>query len=106
MMVGNSSSGIVEAASFKIPVVNIGDRQKGRFRPGNVIDTGNSTEEIVTGIKKALSSEFVQSVSSVINPHDKYGDGKNSYRIKTRLKNMELTQEIIKKEFFDVNFEI
>jgi UDP-hydrolysing UDP-N-acetyl-D-glucosamine 2-epimerase len=54
-MVGNSSSGIIEAASFRLPVVNIGIRQAGRVRSANIIDVGNSREEIWRGIEKALS---------------------------------------------------
>ena len=65
-MVGNSSSGIIEAASFKLPVVNIGIRQAGRMRAKNVIDVGNSKEEIVAGITRALRSQF----SSLAQRHD------------------------------------
>ena len=58
LMLGNGSSGIVEAASFKLPVVNIGSRQSGKFKPKNVIDTGYHYKEIHNGIKKALSKSF------------------------------------------------
>ena len=57
-MIGNSSSGIVEAATFKLPVVNIGSRQKGKLKPKNVIDTGYHHKEILKAIKKALSKGF------------------------------------------------
>ena len=47
LMLGNSSSGIVEAASFKLLVVNIGSRQSGKFKPKNVIDTGITTKKFI-----------------------------------------------------------
>ena len=58
MIVGNSSSGIVEAASFKTPAINIGTRQKGKYKPINVIDTGYKSKEILKGIKLAQSKNF------------------------------------------------
>ena len=58
MVIGNSSSGILEVPWFRIPTVNIGDRQAGRTRHDSVIDTGYSESDIVTGIQKALSPEF------------------------------------------------
>ena len=57
-MIGNSSSGLTEAPSFKMPVVNIGERQKGRIKAANVIDTGYDTGEILDGIRRANSSGF------------------------------------------------
>ncbi|NQT32340.1 MAG: UDP-N-acetylglucosamine 2-epimerase (hydrolyzing) [Candidatus Omnitrophica bacterium] len=98
LMIGNSSSGIVEAPSLKLPVVNIGDRQKGRIKPGNVIDCGYSSREIKKAVKKALSSTFIGSLAKLKNP---YGKGNVSVRIKDRLKKVKLGEELIKKEFFD-----
>lgn len=71
-MVGNSSSGIIEAASFGLPVLNIGNRQKGRIRGDNVVDVGYSKEEIFTGLKKVLSPDFRKSLANIRNP---YGNG-------------------------------
>jgi GDP/UDP-N,N'-diacetylbacillosamine 2-epimerase (hydrolysing) len=97
-MVGNSSSGITEAASFQLPVVNIGSRQAGRVRARNVIDVENSDDEIVQGIAKAVSPEFRQSLASIQNP---YGDGHAAERIVSVLKSVELGQELLIKKFAD-----
>lgn len=98
LMIGNSSSGIVEAPSFGIPVVNIGDRQRGRVKAGNIIDSGNSKQSIVNAIQKALSPAFQAKSKKVKNP---YGDG-NSVRqvIKILFRYKKLSS--IKKQFFDL----
>ena len=89
VMVGNSSSGIMEAASFKLPVVNIGTRQEGRIKPRNVIDCGYSTEEIKTAVRKALSENFRRGLKDLVNP---YGDGKASDRIVSVLAKVDLSK--------------
>ena len=71
-MVGNSSSGIMEAASFALPVVNVGMRQQGRERARNVIDAPAETAAILAAITQALSPEFRESLRGMANP---YGDG-------------------------------
>lgn len=96
-MVGNSSSGIIEAASFRLPVVNIGTRQAGRVRPLNVIDVDYETVEIIAGIKKALSEPFRATLSNLANP---YGDGKASERIVNSLKEINLTK-LRNKRFYE-----
>lgn len=68
-MVGNSSSGILEAASFKLPVVNIGTRQLGRCRSRNVIDCGYGHEEIGRALRKALDGEFRRGLLDLANPY-------------------------------------
>jgi len=98
-MVGNSSSGIIEAPSFRLPVVNIGTRQGGRVRAKNVIDVGCNQSEIVRGIKNALSHEFRSRLREVINPH---GDGRASEIIVRRLKEVALNDELIIKRFADI----
>ncbi|HKC62901.1 MAG TPA: UDP-N-acetylglucosamine 2-epimerase [Pyrinomonadaceae bacterium] len=98
-MVGNSSSGIIEAASFKLPVVNIGTRQKGRERGANVIDVGYGREEILEAIKRACSDEFSSGLSQMTNP---YGDGAAAERIVRRLKEVALTEHLLVKQFYDV----
>jgi len=98
-LVGNSSSGIHEAATFKIPVVNIGTRQQGRERPGNVIDVGYSNKEIRKGLEKALyDSSFRKVVSKVKNP---YGDGRSAQRIIKILKRLDFSNIPIQKRFVD-----
>ena len=71
-LVGNSSSGIMEAASFALPVVNVGMRQQGRERARNIIDTAAESGAIVAGIKRALEPEFRASLRGMSNP---YGNG-------------------------------
>lgn len=97
-MVGNSSSGIIEAASFKLPVVNVGTRQQGRTRAKNVIDVGYGRAEIVAGIRKALSPEFHASLADLVNP---YGDGHAAERIVQRLKEVELDDRLLIKRFYE-----
>ena len=78
-LVGNSSSGIIEAPSFGVPVVNIGTRQTGRERAQNIVDVGYDTQEIRTAIAKALyDTSFRNTVKGCENP---YGDGHASERI-------------------------
>ena len=86
LLIGNTSSGIIEAASFQKPVVNIGDRQKGRLQSGNVIDC--DIETLGTAIKQALSSEFQDSCKTLTNV---YGDGNASDVIVDVLSNVELS---------------
>jgi len=105
LMIGNSSSGLIEAPSFGLPVVNIGDRQKGRIRAENVIDVGYSTKEIMSGIEAACAAEFKKRVSHVKNPYDAYGDGMVSYRIKEKLKAIKLSPGLLKKTFHDIKFQ-
>lgn len=66
LVIGNSSSGVVETPTFKTPCVNIGDRQKGRFIASNIICTKTETDDILKGIKTALSEEFMQ-IAKVAN---------------------------------------
>src|SRR5208283_3079940 len=95
-MAGNSSCGIIEAASFKLPVVNIGNRQAGRVRGANVIDTGSSAQEILRGIRQACSPAFRRSLSGLVNP---YGDGRAAERIVNRLRTQDLHGNLITKTF-------
>jgi len=101
-MVGNSSSGIVEAASFQLPVVNIGTRQDGRVRARNVIDVGYTQEDIVRGITKAISPEFRASLRGLVNP---YGTGNASPIITDRLRTIELGDRLIRKKFYNLPVE-
>ena len=78
LMLGNSSSGIVEASSFKLPVVNIGNRQEGKIKPGNVIDCKFTELSINQGINLALSLKFRKKIASVKNPYEKNKFVKNS----------------------------
>ena len=97
-ILGNSSAGIVESASFKLPSVNIGIRQQGKLRGSNVIDVGYAREAIKDGLNKALSQSFRDSLRSLVNP---YGDGQSGPRIAKILAEIALTPELIKKKFVD-----
>jgi UDP-hydrolysing UDP-N-acetyl-D-glucosamine 2-epimerase len=97
-MVGNSSSGIIEAASFRLPVVNIGDRQKGRLRTPNIIDVPESAAAIESGIRKALSTSFKASLSGMESP---YGTGDASRKILQVLKTVALDSKLLRKRFCD-----
>jgi UDP-N-acetylglucosamine 2-epimerase len=98
-MVGNSSSGIIEAPSFKLPVVNIGNRQAGRIKGINVIDTGYTQNDILNGLKKALSPQFHNKLIGMPNP---YGSGNASERILEVIKCTEINDNLIIKSFWDV----
>lgn len=104
LMVGNSSSGLTEAPSFRLPVVNVGDRQKGRIKAENVIDVDYSMEKIGAGIQKACSPEFKRKIRNMKNPYEKYRDGKVSYRIKEKLKRISFSEGFLKKKFNDIQF--
>ncbi|MDP3245024.1 MAG: UDP-N-acetylglucosamine 2-epimerase [bacterium] len=97
-MVGNSSSGIIEAASFKLPVVNIGTRQEGRVRSKNVIDVGYNAVDISEGIKKAISEDFRLLLEGMVNS---YGDGKASERIVNILAEIDF-QKLKVKHFYTI----
>ncbi|MGP5430712.1 UDP-N-acetylglucosamine 2-epimerase [Enterococcus malodoratus] len=89
ILIGNSSSGIIEAASYGIPVVNIGSRQIGRERSDNIIDTGTDTSEIRTAIKDAITISNLTQTRPIVNV---YGDGNSSKRIR------KILNDIIREE--------
>lgn len=78
-LVGNSSSGIIEAASFRLPVLNIGDRQRGRLRSGNVLDVPGDAKKIKHGLTAILHDRTLR--AKLRKAKNKYGDGKASERI-------------------------
>ncbi|EWY42512.1 UDP-N-acetylglucosamine 2-epimerase [Skermanella stibiiresistens SB22] len=98
-MVGNSSSGIIEAPSFGLPVVNIGTRQRGRVRARNVIDVAVTSGEIAAGIAQALEPGFRTSLAGLENP---YGDGHAAGRIVRVLRDAPLGRGLIEKRFHDL----
>ncbi len=95
-MVGNSSSGIWEAPSFRLPSVNIGDRQKGRLRVKNVIDSPLDSNAIYDSVRKALSADFRNNLDDLVNP---YGDGHASERIIRILNAHRNTTDLLAKRF-------
>lgn len=99
VVIGNSSSGIIEAPSFKKPTVNIGDRQKGRLMAHSIINCRSETGEIIQAIQKALSPSFQQKLKEVANPH---GSGDSARKIADILKSYPLDEGMLKKEFYDL----
>ena len=94
-IIGNSSSGILEAPSFKTPAINLGRRQDLRYRAQNVIDASFSKDEIQQSIKKALSPSFLHQLEDTLNP---YGDGQSSQRILDVLKRTKVNPEFLIKQ--------
>jgi UDP-hydrolysing UDP-N-acetyl-D-glucosamine 2-epimerase len=88
LLLGNSSSGIHEAASFGVPVLNIGSRQNGRLKPKNVINAKHDRIDIYKKIKYCLNNKsFLKKIKLIKNP---YGDGKSSRRIIKIIKKLDL----------------
>jgi len=99
VLVGNTSSGIIEAPSFKTPFVNIGTRQINRLRANNVIDVGYSSSEIVAAVKKALyDQDFRLEVSKCVNP---YGDGTTSTKVVNILEKLQITPNLFSKWIYN-----
>jgi UDP-hydrolysing UDP-N-acetyl-D-glucosamine 2-epimerase len=98
-MVGNSSSGIIEAASFGLPVVNIGSRQAGRLRGANVIDVPPERPAIAAAIRRAVSPDFRERLRSAANPYDRGGAAR---LIVDRLKSVALDETLLRKTFHDL----
>lgn len=102
IVIGNSSSGIIETASFKIPTVDIGDRQRGRMAPKNVIHCDCEQKCIEEAVKRGLSESFREQLSDYVNP---YGDGKAAIRMVSILKQLNWEDAgLVKKEFYDIDF--
>ena len=98
IIIGNSSSGLIEAPSFKKPTINIGDRQKGRLLADSVISCDSNSESITEAIELGLSNSFQHKLRTINNP---YGDGNPSEKIvdvilKTQKK------DILKKKFYNI----
>lgn len=95
-IVGNSSSGLLEAPTFKVPAVNIGRRQNMRFRGINVIDVSFEVDEVVSAIEQAMSAEFVKYLEE--NCENPYGDGHSSERILDLLMNTKIDEKLLTKK--------
>ncbi|GHV86599.1 UDP-N-acetyl glucosamine 2-epimerase [Spirochaetia bacterium] len=103
MMIGNSSSGITEGPASGIPILNIGDRQKGRIMADSVICCNPEKDAIIQAMKKALTPQFRKIAKEVVNP---YGDGTTSVKIMKIIRDQLTNNKIkIKKEFYDVEFD-
>lgn len=100
-VVGNSSSGLAEAPSFKIGTINIGDRQKGRIKASSIIDCEPNKKDVAAAFEKLYSKEFQEMLKNVQNP---YGDGCASLKIIEEIKKVDLNN-ILKKSFYNIEFE-
>jgi len=100
-VVGNSSSGLAEAPSFKKGTINIGDRQRGRLKAPSVIDCEPNCASILAAIEMLYSSSFQACLESVQNP---YGEGGASEKIIDILKHFDIVN-ITKKSFYDLHGE-
>jgi UDP-N-acetylglucosamine 2-epimerase len=96
-VIGNSSSGVLEAPFFCVPTVNIGDRQRGRLAAKSVIHCRPEKKAISVAIKRALSPAFRASIRSMRHP---YGDGKFAPRALRVLKSVRLGEPLLKKKFY------
>ena len=100
-MVGNSSSGIIESPSFRLPVVNIGDRQRGRLRARNVVDVpAGSHRRITRGIGHALSAGYRARLKGLSNPYERRRAGRTIAR---RLARVPIDQRLLVKPFFSAS---
>lgn len=96
VLVGNSSSGIIEAPSLNLPVVNIGTRQKGRERGENVIDVDYDQHEIEEAIERCLfDKKFYNKIKHIDNP---YGDGRTAVRVAEILSSIDIDKKLLQKE--------
>ena len=100
LVIGNSSSGILEVPTFRKPTINIGDRQKGRIKADSIIDCHPEKESIIKSINKGLSFDFQESVKKTINP---YGIGGASSKIVKILEDYNL-DDILKKSFYNIDY--
>jgi GDP/UDP-N,N'-diacetylbacillosamine 2-epimerase (hydrolysing) len=100
LLIGNSSSGIIEAPSFKIPVINIGNRQKGRVRAKNIYDVRYNEDEIFNSVIKLINApDIKKELKNTLNP---YGNGKASSKITLNIKKLENKISLINKNFYNL----
>lgn len=100
IVIGNSSSGIIEAPSFGKPIINIGDRQKGRICADSVINCGYTQQEIQQAMETALTKEFENKASNCRNPYEKENTAANIISV---IKDYLLNDKIkLKKGFYDI----
>lgn len=97
-VIGNSSSGLLEAPSFKIGTINIGDRQRGRINAESIINCDPTTDKIVNALNVLFSQDFQAGIKNIINP---YGDGNTVKKIMDVMRRYSL-QDILKKKFYDL----
>jgi GDP/UDP-N,N'-diacetylbacillosamine 2-epimerase (hydrolysing) len=99
LVIGNSSSGLIEVPSFRIPTINIGDRQKGRIKAKSVIDCLPNKESIEQAINKGISKHFQEGLKELKNP---YGEKGSSKKIVKQLENVNIDKDFLKKKFYNL----
>ena len=100
IVIGNSSSGIIEIPSFKKPTLNVGSRQDGRLKSGSIIDCSHNTNEILKKVTLAFSKKFYKKIKKIKNP---YFNGNTSKKIKNIIKKTNFKNLIFKK-FIDIKY--
>lgn len=103
VVVGNSSSGIIEAPSMRIPTVNIGNRQMNRISSPSVINCSNLKTQIIKSIKLAISKELMKRFEKNRNPYDPFGNGDVSIRVVKIIESVKNTKKLLNKR---INFEV
>lgn len=98
VVIGNSSSGIIETPFFKVPCVNIGKRQEGRIKAQNIIDTGYSADNIKKAVAMAVAKDFRSGLEAMVNPFDK---GDTAREIISILENIKWPVNAVKR-FYDL----
>lgn len=91
-IVGNSSSGILEAPSLFTPTINIGDRQRGRTQASSIINVACELKEILIGFEQAKTKEFKESISNISNPYDKGGAAPIIYKLLSKKQSLKTTK--------------
>lgn len=99
LMAGNSSSGILEAASFGLPVVNVGSRQEGRVSGRNVLHCGWGLDELQDALRRGMDPDFKSSLLGMRNP---YGSGETAERVRTILADPPPREVLLRKTFYDL----
>lgn len=99
LMLGNSSSGIVESPTFKIPAINVGTRQDGKYKASNVINTNYDHLNILKAIKKSMQKKFVKKLKKIKNPYKSTISPKKIARI---ILNLKVNDKLLRKKFLDL----
>lgn len=97
-VVGNSSSGLLEAPVFQVPTVNIGDRQKGRLRTKSIIDCEPDCDSVVSAVQKAFKPQFKEGLKGIQHPCEKAGTARSIVNV---LETVRL-DDLLKKSFYDL----
>jgi len=95
VIVGNSSCGLIEAPFFRVPCVNIGRRQQGRFQGANVLNVPHETKKIMYGIRKAISPQFAKKIRFSESP---YGNGRSAAKIVKVISSVSIDNKLLNKE--------